>query len=344
MKRPTIKDVAADCGVSTATVSLVLRDSPQIGKATKQRVRESMARLGYVYNRRAADMRTDRSRTLGLVATDVRNPYFAELMMAIEEAASKVGYTLLQGFSWDEVPRQRRLLETMVEHRIDGLVLLPAHGSRPEDLLETLGAAGLPHVLITRSVRGYGSDYVGADNVRSGELVGEHLSSLGVSTVAFLGGARGSSSRNDRVKGLRSGLRRGGVTLPPELSLSAARGEVGASLLDGLLARGKCPDAIVAYNDMYAFGILNGLRSRGIIPGRDVAVGSFDDVPDAVHQQPPLTSAAGHPEVVGAEATRLLLERFEDRGRPPQTVLIEAELTTRASTTTWAGRPVAATS
>ena len=73
-----------------------------------------MARLGYVYNRRAADMRTERSRTLGLVATDVRNPYFAELMMAVEEAASKAGYTLLQGFSRDEAPRQRRLLETMV--------------------------------------------------------------------------------------------------------------------------------------------------------------------------------------------------------------------------------------
>lgn len=78
------------------------------------------------------------------------------------------------------------------------------------------------------------------------------------------------------------------------------------------------------------------------MPGRDVAVSSFDDVPDAVHQQPALTSAAGHPELVGAEATRLLLERFEDRGRPPQTVLIDAELTPRASTTAWAGRPVAA--
>lgn len=343
MKRPTINDVAADCGVSKATVSLVLRDSPQIGKATKQRVRESMARLGYVYNRRAADMRTVRSRTLGLVATDVRNPYFAELMMAIEEAASKAGYTLLQGFSRDEAPRQRRLLETMVEHRIDGLVLLPALGSRPEDLLETLGAAGLPHVLITRSIRGYESDYVGADNVRSGQLVAEHLSALGVSTVSFLGGAKGSSSRNDRVSGLRSGLRSGGVTLPPALSLPAARGEGGASVLDRLLARGKCPDAIVAYNDMYAFGILNGLRSRGIIPGRDVAVSSFDDVPDAVHQEPPLTSAAGHPEMVGAEATRLLLERFEDHDRLPQTVLIDAELPLRASTTAWAAGPVGAT-
>jgi LacI family transcriptional regulator len=333
MRRPTIKDVAADCGVSKATVSLVLRDSPQIAAATKERVRESMARLGYVYNRRAADMRSQRSRTLGLVVTNVRNPYFAELTMAIEEAAGEAGYTLFQGFSRNEVPRQRRLLETMAEHRIDGLILLPAHGSGSADLMETVGAAGLRHVLITRSVRGYVCDYVGADNIRSGVLVGEHLTGLGVSTVAFLGGTEGTSAWTDRLEGLRSGLAR-----PPALSLPAAAEEGGAPLVDRMLERMPCPDAIVAYNDMYAVGIMNGLRARGIVPGRDVAVASFDDVPDAAFQQPPLTSAAGHPEVVGAQATRLLLERLEDPDREPRSVLIEPRLAPRASTTSWSDR------
>ncbi|MFI7702165.1 LacI family DNA-binding transcriptional regulator [Nonomuraea sp. NPDC049480] len=338
MRRPTIKDVAADCGVSKATVSLVLRDSPQVGQVTKQRVRESMARLGYVYNRRAADMRSQRSQTLGLVVTHLRNPYFAELTMAIEDAATKSGYTLFQGFSRDEVPQQRRLLETMAEHRIDGLILLPAHDSRPEDLLETVGAGQLAHVLITRSVRGYECDYVGADNVRSGVLLGEHLGALEVSTVAFLGGAEGSSARRDRIEGLGSGLRRSGVTSPLALSLPAIGDEGGIPLVDRMLERIPCPDAIVAYNDMYAFGIMNGLRARGIVPGRDVAVASFDDVPDAAFQQPPLTSAAGHPEIVGAQATRLLLDRFEDPDRVPSTVLIEPELIPRSSTTSWSGR------
>lgn len=334
MRRPTIKEVAADCGVSKATVSLVLRDSPQIGEATKQRVRESMTRLGYVYNRRA-DMRTQRSRTLGLVVTNVRNPYFAELIMAIEDTASEAGYTLFQGFSRDQVPRQRRLLETMAEHRIDGLILLPAHGSRPEDLLKTVGAADLPHVLITRTIPGYEYDYVGADNVRSGVLVGEHLGALNVSTVAFLGGVEGSSSRRDRIEGLRSGLTRFGVAPPLTLSLSAEGDEGGTPLVDRMLDRMPCPDAIVAYNDMFAFGIMNGLRARGIVPGRDVAVASFDDVPDAAVHQPPLTSAAGHPEIVGKRATRLLLERLEDHDRPPEVELLEPELIPRASTTSW---------
>ncbi|MGN9846827.1 LacI family DNA-binding transcriptional regulator [Nonomuraea sp. H19] len=338
MRRPTIKDVAADCGVSKATVSLVLRDSPQIGEDTKQRVRESMVRLGYVYNRRAADMRSQRSRTLGLVVTHLRNPYFAELTMAIEDAASTNGYTLFQGFSRDEVPRQRRLLETMAEHRIDGLILLPSHDSRQEDLREALGGARLPHVLIARSVRGYDCDYVGADNVRSGVLVGEHLGTLGVSSAAFLGGAEGSSARGDRIEGLNVGLRSAGVTSPLALSLPAIGDEGGISLVDRMLERIPCPDAIVAYNDMYAVGVMNGLRARGIIPGRDVAVASFDDVPDAAFQQPPLTSAAGHPEIVGARATRLLLDRLEDPDRAPRSVLVEPDLIPRASTTSWSGR------
>jgi LacI family transcriptional regulator len=313
MRRTTIKDVAADCGVSKATVSLVLHDSPQIGEATKRRVRESMTRLGYVYNRRAADMRRQRSRTFGLVVTNVRNPYLAELTMTIEDTAGKAGYTLFQGFSRDEVSRQQRLLETMAEHRIDGLILLPAHGSRPEHLQETVGAAGLPHVLITRSVRGYECDYVGADNVRSGLLVGEHLGALRASTVAFLGGIEGSSAWSERIEGVRSALARFGVDPPLTLSVPAVGNEGGAALVDRMLDRLPCPDAIVAYNDMYAFGIMNALRARGITPGADVAVASFDDVPDAAVQQPPLTSAAGHPETVGTEATRLLLERLEDR-------------------------------
>ncbi|MFI7702164.1 LacI family DNA-binding transcriptional regulator [Nonomuraea sp. NPDC049480] len=328
MRRPTIRDVAADSGVSRATVSLVLRDSPQIAEATKQRVRESMARLGYVYNRRAADMRNQQSRTLGLVVTTVRNPYFAELMMSIEQVAHQAGYTLLQGYSLDETARQRKLLETMAEHRIDGLVLLPAHGSRPEDLLET---AGIPHVLVARSIPGYQSDYAGADNVVSGRLVGEHLAAINVGSVAFAGGPAASTARSDRLNGLRQALRAADVPVIKDLPIGR---QSGADLVAEVLS-GGCPDAIVAYSDMYAFGIVNGLRAHGVEPGRDVAVASFDDVPDAAVQQPGLTSAAGFPDRVGAEAARLLLDRMGDPARPPRRVLIDPRLSVRESTTLW---------
>ena len=333
MKRPTINDVAADSGVSRATVSLVLRDSPRIGAETKRRVRESMARLGYVYNRRAA-MRDPRTRTLGLVVTTVRNPYFAELMMAIEETAHEAGYTLLQGYTLDEVARQRRLLDAMAEHGVDGLMLVPAGGSAVDDLDETLVAAGIPHVLLTRSVPGHEADYVGADNVRSGRLAGEHLAALGVGSVAFLGGPRTSTARGERLRGLAGGLG-AGIPVTEGPPIAARDGAGGAGLVAELLARAACPDAIVAYNDMYAFGILNGLRAHGLEPGRDVAVAGFDDVPDAADQQPVLTSVAGFPGRVGTEAIRLLLARVEDPDRAPRRILVDPLLVVRESTARW---------
>jgi len=122
----TINDVAAATGVSRATVSLVLRDEPRVSDETRRRVHEAMERLGYVYDRRAANMRTQRSMTVGLVVTDVRNPYFAELAMALEVALDGHGYSLLQAYSHDEHRREDRLLSAMVEHRVDGVILLPA--------------------------------------------------------------------------------------------------------------------------------------------------------------------------------------------------------------------------
>ena len=89
--------------------------------------------------------------------------------MSIEQEAHQAGYTLLQGYSLDEVARQRRLLESMSEHRIDGLMLIPASGSPTEDIHETVAAAGIPHVLIARSIPGHEADYVGPDNIRSGQ-------------------------------------------------------------------------------------------------------------------------------------------------------------------------------
>ena len=342
MKRPTIKDVAADCAVSTATVSLVLRESPQIGVATKARVRESMARLGYVYNRRAADMRSQNSRTLGLVVTNIRNPYFAELTMAIEQAAHDRGYTLLLGCSSDEVDRQRQLLETMTERRIDGLIMLPASETTPGDLTGTLVAAGVPHVLVTRAIRGYDSDYVGANNLRSGRVIGQHLGDIGVGSVAFLGGVRNSLPREDRLRGVRQGLKPAGLRVSVDLSSAGDGRANGPELVQQLLRRGPCPDAIVAYNDMYAFGVLNALRANGIDPGGNVAVASFDNVPDASHQVPGVTSADGFPARVGTEAARLFLERLEDRDRPFKRVLIEPDLVVRDSTKDWSAPRVRA--
>ncbi len=333
MSRVTVNDVAAACGVSRATVSLVLRDSPRVSARTKERVREAMRELGYVYDRRAANLRAGQSKTVALVATDVRNPYFAELTMAIERVLYKHGYTLLLGYSHDDQERQARLLEVMGEHRVDGVLLVPSYSTTGSMLDSSLAASGTPQVLITRHIRGHQADYIGVDNVAAAELLGEHLARTGRRHIAFLGGPARSTARVERERGLRDALQRHGLDLDPALSIptSADRGG-GERAVTLLTETGLTCDAVVCYSDVVAFGAMAALRASGVEPGRDMAVAGFDDIPDAAGQQPSLTSVATHPDRTGVEAAEILLHRIADPAGPPRTILLAPELKVREST------------
>lgn len=333
MPRVTLKDVAAACGVSRATVSLVLQDSSRVSAQTKERVRDAMGRLGYVYDRRAANLRAQRSMTVALVATDVRNPYFAELTMAIERVLYKRGYTLLLGYSHDDQERQTRLLEAMSEHRVDGVLLVPSYETTDAMLRKSLGASGTPHVLVTRHVHRHRADYIGVDNPAAAELLGDHLVRSGRRHVAFLGGPPLSTARVEREQGLRNALESHGLGLDPALSIATSADREGGERAVGLLAEtGQPYDAIVCYSDVVAFGVMSALRAQGVEPGREVAVAGFDDVPDAALQHPSLTTVATLPDQTGAEAAELLLRRIEEPDLPPRTVLLTPELKVRGST------------
>jgi LacI family transcriptional regulator len=339
--RLTMKDVAEAADVSRATVSLVVRDSPQIPAETKARVRETMERLGYVYDHRAAVMRAERTMTMGLVATNVRNPYFAELTMALQTKLQEAGYALLLGYSLDDRSREDRLLEVMVQRHVDGIALLPAKDTTSADLQRWLFTSGIPHVLIARRIKGHEADYVGADNVRAGALLGEHLALEGCRTVAFLGGPSQSGARAERQRGLTTALRRHGVAFRKQLSIATSADHGGGlAAVEKLLRAGPLPDAIACYSDVVAFGVIAGLRAAGVEPGEDVAVGSFDDIWEASIAHPPLTSVATFPEQVGIEAARLLVERLNAPDAPPERVLLSPRLSVRASTTSWRQRVV----
>jgi LacI family transcriptional regulator len=330
-----MKDVAQACGVSRATVSLVMRDSSQIPDETKARVREAMERLGYVYDHRAAVMRAERTMTVGLVATDIRNPYFAELTMALQAKLQEAAFALLLGYSLDDRAREDRLLEVMVQRHVDGVFVIPSKDTTSADLKRRLFTPQTPHVLIARRVDGHEADYVSADNVRAGELLGEHLALEGCRSVAFLGGPGRSGARAERQRGLRLALRRHGQTLDEELSIPTSADRTGGlAAVETLLRTQPLPDAIACYSDAVAFGVLTGLRAAGVEPGTDIAVGSFDDILEASLTHPPLTSVATFPEQVGDVAARLLTERLNALDAPLQRVLLPPRLSVRASTTT----------
>lgn len=341
MAAVTLRDIAERCNLSRASISLVIQDSPRVSDATKVRVRQVMAQMGYVYDRRAANLRGGRTFGLGLILTDVHNPALADLAMAVEDGAAEAGCSVMMGYSRDDVGRQSRTIQAMLECRLDGIILSPAQGTKPETFAQ-LGQSGIPVVQVTRRVKGLQSDYAGPNNVMAGSLLADHLADLGMRSVAFLGGSRGVSARQERIQGFRNQWRKRGLIWDPELAIATNALESGGllgvrRLLD--LRSGALPDAIIAYSDIVAAGAIVELRSRGFNVGADVAVAGIDDSPTATLLHPSLTSVETRMTAVGNEAVRLVLARIEKSGHDPVSTFVDSKLHIRDSTASWARSP-----
>ncbi|BAH51678.1 LacI family DNA-binding transcriptional regulator [Rhodococcus opacus] len=345
MGRVTLTDVSRHAGVSRSTASLVLNDSPSVAPETTRKVREAMKALGYVYNRHAAMLRNQRSMTLGLVVTEVQNPYFAELAMTLEDVADRSNYAVFIGYSRDDPARQRRLLDRFVERSIDGLILLPAGDTQAAEIDELLASSGIPLVLLARHFH-LSHDYVGADNVEAGRLLGRHLRAMGVRSVAMVGGPQHTSARREREDGFLEAVAGSDVIMSPTEGLyGEATPDGGADATRRLLDRGEIPDAIVAYSDIVAVGVYAELTRRGLEPGRDIAVGGFDDIAGSAHRTPPLTTVATFPTKIGEKCGELILDRIghsltpNGAGAPAHSHhLVAPALRVRASTAAWRPR------
>jgi LacI family transcriptional regulator len=330
-QRVTLVDVARDAHVSRATASLVLRGSPLVADETRRKVLASMRKLGYVYNRAAASLRTRRSQAVGLIVTDITNPFFAQMTVGTEGQLGKADYALLLSNTSDQIDRQDYLLGAMQEYGVDGILLCPAKGTSP-DTIERLRAWRLPFVLVTRYLSDVDVDYVGADNVLGADMAVEHLLAHGHRRIAMVGGPADSSARRDRQRGYRIALERHNLVVDDTLSIaSPVTRDGGYYAVLELLRRPDPPTAALCYNDIVAFGVMLGLRSASRVPGPDFAVVGFDDIDEAALWRPALTTVSITPRQIGTEAAKLLLERIAGPDQPPRQVILPPVLVVRDS-------------
>jgi LacI family transcriptional regulator, galactose operon repressor len=330
-QRVTLADVAVDAQVSRATVSLVLRESPLVADTTRARVRASIDRLGYVYHRGAASLRSRRSHTVGLLVTDVSNPFFAELTVGVEAALAEAGRVVLLGHSYESTAKQADLIRVMQEYGADGLLITPAHETTVADL-RPLVAARIPHLLVVRYVDGHPAPYVGADNVMGARAATEHLLDHGARKVAFLGGPEHSSARRDRRRGVEDALAGRRKKLADDRSVpTPATRQGGYEAALELLRRKDRPDAIVCYSDVVAFGVLLACDELGVRVGEEVRVTGFDDIAESALQHPGLTTVAIRPRELGERAARLLFQRIEHSDGPPVSDVSTPRLMVRSS-------------
>ncbi|QEN89923.1 LacI family DNA-binding transcriptional regulator [Labrys sp. KNU-23] len=303
----TIVDIARAAGVSKSTVSLVLKDSPLVKSATRDRVIRAIDQLGYVYNRSAASLRTARSSFVGMVISDLMNPFFTELAVGIEDGLHNMGFVPILANTNEDVERQTRVLQSLREHGVAGIIMSPARGTDVWSLAETLPRS-LPMVLTMRRVEGSTLPYIGPDNRTGAREAVSHLINLGHRSVAFLGGFGSMTTQKERISGYRDALISAGLPLRDELIFEAMPTRAGgAEAITAALASAHKPTAAFCYNDIVAMGATRALGLRGVRVGIDFAVIGFDDIVEAEHNAPPLTTVNADTRIMGTRAARSLL-------------------------------------
>jgi LacI family transcriptional regulator len=329
--RVTLQQVAEHAGVSRATASLIVRDSPHISESTREKVLKSMRELGYVYDRVAANLRSQRSSTVGLIITDIANPFFSELLIGVHQALENNGYTVILGTTYDLFTKQDRLLSTMLEHRVGGVILCPVSGSSKETI-DRIRQWDIPMVLTVKDVPDVNCDYVGINYIAGAQMAVEHLIQKGHRRIAFLGGPSESAAWKERKQGYCSALQQAGLEVDESLVIdNSATREGGLDAMRQVLRHPNRPTAAFCFNDIVALGAMLGLKEVGLIPGQDMAIVGFDNISEAVTFSPPLTTVSSFARQIGLHAADLLHQRMIDFDREPQRIILEPELVIRES-------------
>lgn len=326
-----LADVARAAGVSVATASLALKEGSRISAKTREKVHQAVKQTSYRYNRFAATLRTGRSKTIGLIITDITNPYFASLAAGVETVLDHHGYMTFLVNSGDDHDRQLRQLNSLREHGVDGILLSPAEGTDGRSVSEAI-ESGVSVVQVSRRIADIASDTVTPDNANSAAETTRHLLKLGHRRIAFIGGTEARSARVERIGGYAHALGEAGIVVDPDLTPMAAPTRAnGAALLSELMKLPDPPTAALCYHDLMALGALEAAREIQLNVGTDFAITGFDDITEAALANPPLTTVHIDAASIGRAAANRLLARMAGDDSPPQHIIIPTHLVIRKS-------------
>ncbi|GAA2961319.1 LacI family DNA-binding transcriptional regulator [Microbacterium schleiferi] len=326
----SVKDVAAAAGVSIGTVSNVLNQPERVLPATVARVRAAIAELGYVRNDAARQLRAGRSSSIGLIALDLANPFFAAVAKGAQERAAEAGLFVLVAASEDTRDREMAYLDHFSQQRVVGVLVTPASGD--PDALKRLEAAGVRIVLVDRDAGDAPLNSVSVDDEEGGYLAVSHLLSIGRRRVVFVGGPSTLPQVLDRFRGARRAASEVADSSlehleTAELTVLAGR-EAAAHILERDAA--DRPDAVFCANDLVAVGMLQGLAILGgVRVPDDIALVGYDDIDFATATVVPLTSVRQPAVEIGRAAVELVLEQGEQP--QPRQVRFTPELIIRES-------------
>ncbi len=328
MKRANIQEVAKLAGVSPSTVSRALNNHPGISERTRQRIIEVAKKLHYKPNYRGQILTTRSTKNIGLLITDITNPFFPELVRGAEEKASEAGYTILLGNTSESEEKETNYLDLFSRGPVDGVIISASRISNEHII--NLAEEGLPIVVINRILEHPKISYVSVDMEKGGYLATKYLVNLGHSRIAFINGPSLSEAAKRRLSGYKKALIESRIRYNPNLvSFNTPTAESGYREAVKLLYTKDPPSAIFTYNDLMAFGVIKAAKELSIKIPEELSIIGFDNIFFSNFTDPPLTTVKQPKEELGRKAVELLLKLMKGER---QNLVLEPELIIRNTT------------
>lgn len=329
-KKITIRDVSLAAGVSTATVSRVLAGFNEVSDDARQRVLETARALNYQPNRNARNLRKRTTSKIGVIISDIQNPFFGSVVRGIEKNTIKDDFTLILGNSDEDPERERKLITMLLEEGVAGIILAPTCADA--DTYKPLFQAGTPFVVIDRQLPQPDADMVLVDGAAGAKSAVDYLMELGHKKIGYVGGLKHLSVMHEREQGYLDALQKHNL---PVRDLYFRQGnnrqDGGYKAVGELLALEDPPSAILIANNLMTLGGLQAIHEQGYKIPEQISVVGFDDMDWASSLRPPLTVVAQPAYEMGEKAAAILLERIRSSGMAHQTVVLKTELVIRAS-------------
>ncbi len=328
-----LKDIAQELGVSTVTVSKVLRGSSDVGDVMRARVLQRMKELNYQPNMLARALASGQSLAVGLVVPDLVHPFFAELAKSLGGTLRQSGFALMLASSQEDPEIERSEIRTMLNRGMDAIVVASC---QPYTMMRPLlGGARSALVLLDRRFRSLKANFVGCDDVMAGELATRHLLATGRKRIAHIGGT-GTSPSIERLHGYEKVLRKAGVHLPKNYVVTRERFEeagdsAGYQAMQELLSRRVRPDAVFCYNDLSAVGAMQAAMDAGLSIPKEIAFVGCGNLRYAPYLKVPLTSIDQATVRMGEMVGELAISLARIPRQPPQAKLLQPTLIIRES-------------
>jgi LacI family transcriptional regulator len=326
-----IKDVAREAGVSTATVSHVINSTRFVTDETRDKVLRAIKKCNYYPNAHARSLASGRSKMLGLLVSDISNPFFPELVKSIESAAFERGYDVILSETNYDATRTSNYVRRMIERQVAGVVLMTSEMDMA--LLEELASRKVSVVFLDLGSAGDRMSNLVVDYASGIEEAIRHLVQLGHRSIAYIGGPANLKSAVKRLEAFRASMARHLPGAPASLILEADfQLEGGRKAASEILLSTELPTAVVVANDMMAMGAMKEFRSAGLRIPADISIVGFDDIAFAALADPPLTTVCLPRSELGRRAVAALMTTIERADLPGIEIHIATYLIERGST------------